>query len=183
MGQYYMVVDLDRREYVHPHRLGSGLKLWEICAGNLPRVLAYLLRGSTGRGGGDPRVPYQRFQDEDGDVDWAALDEAIAERFPNEGRWAGDRVVIVGDYDESEAFGGLYREVQDSGDWTEISAEVAAEFNRFIEFEDMRVDEPVHPTECDHEDVARTVDRQGVVVHERCRTCHLTRVDRRGEGS
>lgn len=150
---------LDRREYLHPHRLGSGLKLWEICAGNLPRVLAYLLKQSTGQGGGDPRP---------------------RDAFPNCGRWAGDRVVIVGDHDDSEAFGGLYREVQDGDGWVEISPDVAPEFNRFIEFEDSQVDEPLHPRDCDHGDVARTVDQQGVVVHERCRTCHLTLVDRSG---
>ena len=29
MGQYWVVVNLDKHEFVMPHRLGSGLKLWE----------------------------------------------------------------------------------------------------------------------------------------------------------
>lgn len=151
MGQYYMVVDLDKREFLHPHRLGSGLKVWEICAGNLPRVLAYLLKQSTGQGGGDPRP---------------------RDKFPNCGRWAGDRVVIVGDYDETEAFQGLYREVQDKEFWTEISPFVAPEFNRFVEFQDKQVDEPVAPEECEHGETWTVVDRDGVVVRETCEECH-----------
>lgn len=182
MGQYYMVVNRDRKEYLHPHRIGSGLKLWEICAGDLPRLLAYLLRQSTGRGGGDPSVPYQQFADGDGDVDWDALEAAIEERFPHCGRWAGDRIVIVGDYDESDEFGGLYRAVQDSDEWTEIAPEVAEEFNRFIELEDKQIKEPLNPEDCNHDNVSRTVDRSGTVVHERCRTCHAVLVDRRGGG-
>lgn len=162
MGQYYMVVDLDRREYLHPHRLGSGLKLWELCAGDLPRVLCYLLGQSTGGGGGDPRP---------------------RDAFPNVGRWAGDRVVVVGDYDASDRFGGLYHAVQADDGWTEIAPEVAAEFNRFIEFEDMQVAEPVHPDDCGHADTRTVVDRSGTVVHEECRDCHATLVDRRGDTS
>jgi hypothetical protein len=29
MGQYHVVVNLTKREFIHPHKLGSGLKLWE----------------------------------------------------------------------------------------------------------------------------------------------------------
>lgn len=180
MGQYYLVVNRDRQEYLHPHRLGSGLKLWEICAGNLPRLLAYLCKQSTGRGGGDPSLPCQQFEDENGDVDWDARDAAIQEQFPNCGRWAGDRIVIVGDYDESDEYGDVYHEVQDSDDWTEISPDVAEEFNAFIEFEDKQVAEPNHPEECDHDDTMRTVDQSGELLHERCEDCHAVLVDRRG---
>lgn len=170
MGQYYVLVNLDRREYVHPHRVGSGLKLWEICSGNLPRLLCYLLRQSTGRGGGDPTVSYREFE-EDGDVDWAAWDDAVREAFPNQGRWAGDRVLLAGDYDESEVFQGLYREVQDSEVWTEVSHLVAEEFNRFIGSEERMVREPEDPEECGHENTSRTVDETGRLVRERCLDC------------
>jgi len=33
MGQYYFIVNLDKKEYLHPHKLGDGLKLREICNG------------------------------------------------------------------------------------------------------------------------------------------------------
>ena len=32
MGQYWIPVNLDKKEFVHPHKLGSGLKLWEMLA-------------------------------------------------------------------------------------------------------------------------------------------------------
>ena len=44
MGQYFYIVNLDKREFLHPHKLASGLKIWEICANAHPlRVLGYLL--------------------------------------------------------------------------------------------------------------------------------------------
>ena len=48
------------------------------------------------------------------------------------GRWAGDRVVLVGDYDESKIWDALptYRN---------ISAEVVRDWNVFIEIPDMRL--------------------------------------------
>jgi len=30
MGQYFLILNLDKKEYLHPHKLGSGYKLWEI---------------------------------------------------------------------------------------------------------------------------------------------------------
>lgn len=114
MGQYYIVSNVDKREYIDPQRVGSGLKLWEICSSNLPRLLPYLLRQSTGTGMGDP----------DG---------------VHVGHWAGDRVVIVGDYDESDTYGGLFREATDSQEWTEISPYVVSEFNSFIERDKFKI--------------------------------------------
>ena len=32
MGQYYLVVNLDKKEFLHPHKLGDGLKLMEFAA-------------------------------------------------------------------------------------------------------------------------------------------------------
>ena len=49
------------------------------------------------------------------------------------GRWAGDRVVLVGDYDESKLWDELptYRN---------ISKEVVETWNRFIELDDMQLE-------------------------------------------
>ena len=77
MGQYFYIVNLDKKEFLHPHKLGSGLKFWEILSTHVPQVLVYLLRQSNESGGGD-----------------------ITEGKTN-GRWAGDRIVVVGDYDQS----------------------------------------------------------------------------------
>lgn len=79
MGQYHYVVNLDKHEFLDPHQLGCGLKLWEQLA-NFPSTgtaLIPLLACSNGRGGGDLN----------------GSNEVI-------GRWAGDRIAIVGDYGE-----------------------------------------------------------------------------------
>jgi len=80
MGQYHVLVNLDRREFVHAHELSLGLKAWEQLASSAstPHLMFALSMTSNGRGGGD-------------------LDshELV-------GRWAGDRVVIVGDYAEMD---------------------------------------------------------------------------------
>lgn len=86
MGQYWIPVNLDKREYVHPHKLGSGLKLWEQLA-NSPGVGAALIVLTAAmpeqRGGGDLSLG-------DGQTSYGAV-QVI-------GRWAGDRIAIVGDY-------------------------------------------------------------------------------------
>jgi hypothetical protein len=84
MGQYYMIVNLDKREFLNPHKLGSGLKLWEMAnTCTIAPALLALLACSNGRGGGD-------FEED-----------------PIIGRWVGDRVVIVGDYAESGDIPGI----------------------------------------------------------------------------
>jgi len=78
MGQYHVVVNLDRREFVHPYKLGCGYKLLEqlTSPGGPGDALLLLLACSNGRGGGD------------------------APEHPRVGSWAGDRIAVVGDYAE-----------------------------------------------------------------------------------
>ena len=78
MGQYWYPVNLTKREYVHPHKLGSGLKLWEQLANEgTGRALVILCAAMPEpRGGGD------------------------FEPDPIIGRWAGDQIALVGDYAE-----------------------------------------------------------------------------------
>lgn len=83
MGQYFVILNTTKREFLHPHKLGSGLKLWEICASKAAGVLVYLLRQSNELGGGD-------------------VDDNV--KFPNAGRWAGDSITVVGDYDKSRLY-------------------------------------------------------------------------------
>jgi len=108
MGQYYLIVNLDKKEYINPHGVGCGIKAWEICAGDVARLLPFLLRRSDNWGGGDPRDEYKY-----------------------DGHWAGDRIVMIGDYDSS----GLYNEVYEK--YKDITLEVAEEFNDFMEREDL----------------------------------------------
>jgi hypothetical protein len=79
MGQYHLVVNGTKRQFLHPHRLGDGLKLMEFgnSAGGVMTGLAILLAVSNGRGGGDLH----------------SENELI-------GSWGGDRIAIVGDYAE-----------------------------------------------------------------------------------
>lgn len=78
MGQYWIPVNLDKREFISPHKLGDGLKLWEQLAnGAAAKGLVILLAAMPEpRGGGDLQPD------------------------PIIGRWAGDRIALVGDYAE-----------------------------------------------------------------------------------
>lgn len=54
MGQYHIVINLDRGEYLFPHHLGDGLKLLEFGdGGKTMTALAVPLAMDNGRGLGD----------------------------------------------------------------------------------------------------------------------------------
>jgi len=112
MGQYFLIANLTKQKYLHPHELKCGAKLWEICANPEIGVLAYLLRKSDELGGGDI---------------------SSFEEHPNAGRWAGDAIVVIGDYDSS----GLYDYIK--AHFREITNEIAEEYNKFIEIEDLKI--------------------------------------------
>lgn len=103
MGQYHLTVNLDKKEFLDPHKLGCGLKLWEQLAnpGNTGDALLILLACSNGRGGGDIYVNEYRFEKgevinfiPEGKEELAAHIEAYV------GHWAGDRIAVIGDYTE-----------------------------------------------------------------------------------
>lgn len=109
MGQYHKLVNLDKHEFVNPHRIGDGLKLWEMSASSygIGSALVILLAASNGRGGGDFNAP-----DKDGII----------------GRWAGDRIAFIGDYGEDNDLpaefeaGTLYSKLEENNsDWVDIS--------------------------------------------------------------
>lgn len=84
MGQYHLTVNLTKREFIDPHKLGDGLKLTEQChgkPGGTNDALHLLLAVSNGRGGGDFTCSA------DPESKWI-------------GRWGGDRIAVVGDYGE-----------------------------------------------------------------------------------
>ena len=86
MGQYYVIANLDKREFLDPHAFGSGVKLMEFSMDGKGALtgLAVLLASSNGQGGGDLHLPV----------------ETDFEDIP--GRWAGDRIVVAGDYDTDD---------------------------------------------------------------------------------
>ena len=143
MGQYFKIVNLDKREYIKP----DSNKLWEFCANNEARLLPWLLAkgpqdgtnlSHTDRNG----EPIERREGEDFDAYLKRVNEGANApigqgHFKTPGRWAGDRIVVVGDYDES----GLYSEVKKDG-WKEISAEVIPELNEFLGIKKLKVGGP-----------------------------------------
>lgn len=87
MGQYYLIVNPAKREYLNPHKFGCGLKLMEFsCSSYGPQTgLMILLAHANGRGGGDLRCK----------------DKGIRQRLQDMvGSWAGDPIVVAGDYDD-----------------------------------------------------------------------------------
>jgi len=83
MGQYYKIVNLDKKEYLHPHKFGDGLKLLEFGLSGMGTLagLTVLLADGNNRGGGDLRSDN-----------------------PLIGSWAGDRIVVTGDYADEGKF-------------------------------------------------------------------------------
>ena len=112
MGQYHVLVNLDKKEVVTPHGLGLGLKQYEHIGefnGTLADAMYILMMTSPSRGGGD---------------------------FPSTNiscRWAGDRILVLGDYTQDSDVpsipnaGLLYGE---SGSYTDITELVAEAFEQ-----------------------------------------------------
>ena len=86
MGQYHILVNFTKREFVNPHSLGNGAKLWENIGfeTSLSSALFMLMAVSNNRGGGD-------FRREDEANRTAKKRKVI-------GSWGGDCVAVIGDY-------------------------------------------------------------------------------------
>jgi hypothetical protein len=103
MGQYHVLYNADKKEYVHGHAIDNGLKLMEQVGfhGSTASALFLLIANSNGRGGGD------------------------AAAHPMIGRWAGDRIVLQGDYAESTDPG----YIANTEDFTNLSTQVVEMLN------------------------------------------------------
>ena len=142
MGQYFIPVNLDKKEFIMPHKLASGLKLWEQLAGSGVGQALVILQAAhrEQRGGGDldlkenwhgPERVMSEYPTSPGPMpeDYATVARRTI------GRWAGDRVVLVGDYAEDSDlpeypnFSKLYSEAQDN--WEDVTDDVC----RVIEHE------------------------------------------------
>jgi len=77
MGQYYKIVNIKKKQYITPYTFGDGAKLMEfsMSANGVLAGLSILLADGNGRGGGD-----------------------LNSNNPIVGSWAGDNIVITGDY-------------------------------------------------------------------------------------
>jgi len=109
MGQYRFPVNLDKREFINPHKLGSGLKLWEQLANRDAGVGAALVVLTAAmpeaRGIGDLDLQENWHGPERTFPKHNTSPGPMPEQYPviaarTIGRWAGDRIAIVGDYAE-----------------------------------------------------------------------------------
>jgi hypothetical protein len=155
MGQYFRIVNLDKKEWIEP----DGWKLWELCANNSIRMLGYLLATDNWDGthiakhffskreldelvegykaeGFEFKVIYLRGEGED--VHGFGI--PVLKYF---GRWCGDRIAIIGDYADQATnvkpdFPTFY-ELDENLEWKNITHEVVREFNLFIEVDELKV--------------------------------------------
>ena len=121
MGQYYLIINLDKKQFIHPHKFGDGLKLLEFGASGEGTMtgLAILLADGNNRGGGDLRS-----------------DNEII------GSWAGDRIVVAGDYADKGRF---------------VGGEVNLNDYAHDHFTD--ISESVITAMCDNEDLKETLQK------------------------
>ncbi len=157
MGQYFKIVNLDKKEWIEP----DGVKLWELCAGNSIRMLGYLL--ATNNWDGTSIVKH--FSDENElerikkeleslgiEYEVHIVDEKlhigyVVPKLKYFGRWCGDRIVVLGDYAEHatnykiDATRPSYDDLE-KPEWRNITNEVVKEFNYFIELDELKVSTP-----------------------------------------
>lgn len=145
MGQYWKLVNLDKREYVDQRNVGAGAKLWEQLAaypGTGAAMVILCAAMPEARGGGDLDLddnwhgPERDVYGAHGGCPGPMPDDypAIARR--TIGRWAGDRIALVGDYAEDGDLPNSPVPASDiyglcSNEWLDVSQDVA----RVIEHE------------------------------------------------
>jgi hypothetical protein len=102
MGQYHVLVNLDKRQVVVPTRLGDGLKLLEFGDGGATlTALAILLARDNGRGLGGLHVAMPDTPLEHWEKDEYNLKRVRTPHAHLVGSWAGDRIIIAGDYGDN----------------------------------------------------------------------------------
>lgn len=147
MGQYFKAVNLDKQEVVCPWCMSGGAKLWEWAANPQGAVFTLLLRQSSESGGGD----YYGYRTQEIHVDSSTADnlhrsmldalhsvgrmEGRPVKAPKDsivGRWAGDRILLVGDYDASGLFDA-------SAEFRNVTRELVEAWNEFIDLPDRKL--------------------------------------------
>jgi hypothetical protein len=156
LGQYFRIVNLDKKEWIEP----DGCKLWEICANNSIRMLGYLC--ATDNWDGTSLVKF--FFSEEELKKWEEYFRAQGFKFKvisitheEDGRchgygipevkylghWCGDRIAVIGDYadqaDNVKPDFPTWEELEESGEWKNITDDVAREFNVFVEEDRLKV--------------------------------------------
>jgi len=140
MGQYWIPVNLDKKEFIMPHKMGAGLKIWEQLA-NHPGTGAALIVLCAAqrevRGGGDLDMKDNWHGPERTFPEHNATPGPMPTSYPEIaartiGRWAGDRIAIVGDYAKDSDLapehraGSIYEECHEGGSYVDITEDVCA---------------------------------------------------------
>lgn len=128
MGQYWISVNLDKNEYFSSWELDTGAKLWEQLANPLTSAAWVVLLAAEReeRGGGDLEMG------EDGS-EYAEIARRIV------GRWAGDRVAMVGDYAEDSDLlpddhaASIYQACRGGDGWENITPDLLTVLNHELE--------------------------------------------------
>ena len=149
MGQYFVAVNKTKKEFICPWCVGGFAKLWEWAANPCGSLFTLLLRKSDASGGGDfygyaPKVVSQDHlspQEQASAFATALIEIGAKEGAPAHppqgtivGRWAGDEIYLVGDYDSSE----LYAEAFAS--YRNVSQEAVEAWNSFMDIEEQKVE-------------------------------------------
>ena len=136
MGQYHYILNFDKKEFISPSQLGSGLKFLEQLYSSPSSVHAVfmLITCSYGRGGGDIFPPTEELNEIDQSELTGKYNREVVgtnssgPRDPVIGRWAGDRVAVVGDYSKPDDIPGgidpssaFYDAVSAPSEWTDIT--------------------------------------------------------------
>ena len=108
MGQYWICVNLDKKEFIDPHKLSCGLKLWEQLANHPSTGTALIILCAAmpdPRGGGDFDISKNWHGPERNMKVHNICPGPMPINYPRVacrtiGRWAGDRIAFVGDYAE-----------------------------------------------------------------------------------
>ena len=140
MGQYHLILNLDKRQFIHPHNFttdpegfGHGLKLMEFgCdkTGPMTAVACLLAEQNRdqARGGGDLH-PWNGGPGYEG-RETPSIPHAEQERLMHMvGSWAGDRIIIMGDYyTDDDPIASTIKDNNpwnERDSWTDISVDAA----------------------------------------------------------
>lgn len=139
MGQYWYPVNVDKHEFINPHKLGTGLKLREQLAAHPGTGAALLILTAAMpevRGGGDFDLTANWHGPERTFPAHNASPGPMPESYPEIarriiGRWAGDRIALIGDYAEDSDLpvgfqASLIYTKCSEGDWKDVTEDVCA---------------------------------------------------------
>ena len=120
MGQYFKIVNKTKKQVLEPMTFGSGCKHGEIISnadrGSVLQALGHLI--TTCSGG------------------WGEWHEGTSKFIRYKGTWAGDEIILVGDYHESK----LYEKSYNARWYKDISEEVMFELlhERLPDYDDSK---------------------------------------------